>query len=261
MLVSLKAAKGEIPAAFGFSEAQIFRMRAFFYIDGFNLYQARLKRSRSFRWLNIVALAQRLTGAGEEVERVNFYTAYVSGRIDPEAVRKQHAYLAALKTLPEVHIEPGNFIISDRWVKLVHPAEARPDGYAWPEPYPHFVKASIPQEKGSDVKLGVHLVRDSFLNAYDVAYVLTNDTDLTEPIRIASQELGKTVIIVPPILPRSPKNPVPSPSLKQVASDVRFIQNEDLEAAQFPDEVAKPRGGTLTRPDSWNDEWEPPMLL
>jgi len=226
-------------------------MKACFYIDGFNLYQARLKRNRGYRWLNLLDLARRLIADGETVTRVNFYTAYVSGRIDAEAVRKQHAYLAALKTLAEVYIEPGNFVISDRWVKLVHPAQARPDGYPWPEPYPQFVKASIPQEKGSDVKLGVHLVRDSFLNTYDVAYVLTNDSDLEEPIRVATQELGKKVMIVPPILPRSPENPVPAPSLRRVASGVRFLDDEDLREAQFPDEVERERSRPLRRPESW----------
>lgn len=184
--------------------------------------------------------------------RVGYYTAYVSGRIDRDAVHKQQAYLAALKTLPELRVEPGNFIISDRWVKLVHPPQARPGNYPWQWPYPEFVKASIPQEKGSDVKLGAHLVRDAFTDAFDAAYVLTNDTDLVEPIRIAVEECGKEVVIVPPILPYSPM-PVPSPSLRAVASDVVFIQDSDLEAAQFPNAVPKGNGKILTRPEGWSD--------
>ncbi len=227
-------------------------MRAIFYIDGFNLYRSRLKRNRGYRWLNLLTLARRLVADEETVARVNFYTAYVSGRVDADAVGKQQAYLAALKTVPEIHIESGNFVISDRWVRLVHPPAARPDGCPWPEPHPHFVRASIPQEKGSDVKLGVHLVRDSFQDAYDVAYVLTNDSDLEEPIRIATQELEKRVVIVPPILPRSPQTPVPAPSLRRVASDVCFIHDEDLLEAQFPDEVVRERRSTLIRPPGWS---------
>ncbi|HEX3443950.1 MAG TPA: hypothetical protein VHS80_04480 [Chthoniobacterales bacterium] len=34
------------------------------------------------------------------------------------------------------------------------------------------------EEKGSDVNLGVHLVRDAFKASFDEAAVLTNDTDL-----------------------------------------------------------------------------------
>jgi hypothetical protein len=40
------------------------------------------------------------------------------------------------------------------------------------------------------VNLGVHLVRDAFRRAFDVAAVLTNDTDLVEPMRIVTRELG-----------------------------------------------------------------------
>jgi uncharacterized LabA/DUF88 family protein len=226
-------------------------MRVIFYIDGFNLYNSRLKRLRQYRWLDIFALAKALAGAENDVTKVNYYTAYVSGRIDAQAVAKQQAYLAALKTNPVIEVFSGNFVINHKWVKLVHPPLAKPDGYVWPTPYPEFVQASIPQEKGSDVKLGVHLVRDGYTDAYDVAYVLTNDTDLIEPIRIVTQEIGKLVIIVPPILPHSPKNPVPPTSLKNVSSDFNLIDDAMLAACQFPDQVPKGNGKTLTRPASW----------
>lgn len=173
-------------------------MKSIFYIDGFNLYKSRLQRQRAYRWLNVVDLSRGVAGVGETVSKVNFYTAYVSGRIDPDAVRKQQAYLRALKTLPEIEIFCGKFNISDRWVKLCEPPDARPAGYTWPAPAPSFVKAAIPQEKGSDVMLASHLLRDAFLGNFDAAYVLSNDTDLVEPIRIATQELGKVVNIVPP---------------------------------------------------------------
>jgi hypothetical protein len=39
----------------------------------------------------------------------------------------------------------------------------------------------------------------AFQNNYDVAAVLSNDTDLVEPIRIATQELGKPVGLLTPV--------------------------------------------------------------
>ncbi len=53
------------------------------------------------------------------------------------------------------------------------------------------------EEKGSDVNLGAHLVRDAFTDAFDVAVILTNDSDLVEPVRIAVQEAGKRVATGP----------------------------------------------------------------
>lgn len=226
-------------------------MRAIFYVDGFNFYNSRLKKQRQYRWLDIFGLANALASEEHIVVKANYYTAFVSGKIDPEAVGKQQAYLAALKTNPSIEVFSGNFTINDKWVKLAHPPLSKPDGYEWGEPFPEFVQATIPQEKGSDVKLGVHLVRDGFIDAYDVAYVLTNDTDLIEPIRIVTEEIGKEVVIVPPILPRSPKNPVPPKALKAVSTDFRLIQDDMLAACQFPHQVPKGNGKMLTRPAGW----------
>ncbi|MBB4123135.1 NYN domain-containing protein [Martelella radicis] len=238
-------------AAFGF-----FGMRAIFYVDGFNLYNSRLKKLRQFRWLDIFALGKALASEGHVLSHVNFYTAYVSGKIDPLAVGKQQAYLAALKTNPDINIHAGNFSINNKWVKLLHPPDARPQGYQWHEPYPEFVMASIPQEKGSDVKLAAHLVRDGYRGDYDVAYVLTNDTDLIEPIRIVTQELGLEVVLVPRILPRSPKNPVPPKALKAVSSGFKLIEDEMLAACLLPQQVIKPNGSVLTCPQDWSESPE-----
>lgn len=227
-------------------------MRAIFYIDGFNFYNSRLKKQRQYRWLDIFALAEYVSHDGHVVDKVNYYTAFVSGRIDPEAVGKQQAYLAALKTNNKIEVFSGNFTINDKWVKLVHPPRSKPDGYIWNIPHPEFVTASIPQEKGSDVKLGVHLVRDGFLDVYDVAYVLTNDTDLIEPIRIVTQDIGKPVCLVPPILPKGPKNPVPPISLRQVSTNFCYVEDSALAACQFPDRVSKKNGKFLMKPSAWS---------
>lgn len=45
-------------------------------------------------------------------------------------------------------------------------------------------KRSPRDEKGSDVSLGVHWVRDAHMGRFDDAVVITNDSDLTEPLPI-----------------------------------------------------------------------------
>src|SRR6266699_3050420 len=49
------------------------------------------------------------------------------------------------------------------------------------------------EEKGSDVNLASHLVRDAFRQQFEVAVLITNDSDLAEPVRIVSQELQMPV--------------------------------------------------------------------
>jgi hypothetical protein len=89
-------------------------MRTFVYVDGFNLYYGAVKRT-PFKWLNVVELARRILPAPYTVERVKYFTARVSGADDPDSPKRQHAYLSALKTLPEVEIHYGRFLAKTIW--------------------------------------------------------------------------------------------------------------------------------------------------
>src|SRR5690348_12225682 len=94
----------------------------------------------------------------------------------------------------------------------------------WPAALPDLVWVAKTEEKGSDVNLAAHLVRDAFTNAFDAAIVISNNTNLLEPIRVAVQEAGKTVGLVSPIPPNAPRDPVTgrrpaaSRTLRQVSS-------------------------------------------
>lgn len=235
-------------------------MRAVFYVDGFNFYYLRTKKQPHFKWLNMKSLADTIVPAGTSVHKVNYYTAPVSGKVDPDAPRRQQALMSAFRTVPEIEVFNGSFMYSEKWSKLIHPpkgkiihqTEGEAENYIWNMPPPDVVYVAKAEEKGSDVNLGVHLVRDAFLDRYDIAYVITNDTDLVEPIRIVSQEIGKLVCIVAPNRPdRHSHRPIPSPSLAAVSTSVHYIDDAELAASQFP--VTIPRHGKkpITKPPSW----------
>lgn len=227
-------------------------MRAIFYIDGFNFYFLRTKNQPQFKWLNMKALADQIVPAGFTVERVNYYTAPVSGKVDHDAPRRQQKLLAALRTIPEIAIHNGKFLYSEKWSALIQPPRAKPDGYIWNMPSPVLVLVAKTEEKGSDVNLGVHLVRDAFTNTFDVAYVVTDDTDLVEPIRIVTQEASKQVCIVAPCRARGKNGrPVPAPSLEAVASFKHYIDDSELAASQFPDIVVRSGKPNLVKPATW----------
>jgi hypothetical protein len=166
--------------------------RTIVYIDGFNLYYRALKGT-PHKWLDIEAMSRAALPHTCVIERVNYYTAHVSGRLDAGAPRRQHSYLRAIATLPNVAIHYGNFLVTQKWAGLVQPPDFRPVTTLPPGATPHVAFVWKTEEKGSDVNLGVHLVRDGFRGAFDLAAVLTNDTDLVEPIRIVTQELGLPV--------------------------------------------------------------------
>ena len=216
--------------------------RTIVYIDGFNLYYRALKGT-AYRWLDIAALSAAALPSSSLLQRVNYYTAHISGRTDPTAPARQHAYLRALNSLPMVAIHYGNFLAKQKWAGLVQPPEFRPTFSLPAGAAPVVASVWKTEEKGSDVNLGVHLVRDAFLKAFDEAAILTNDTDLVEPIRIVTQEAGLPVTLLTPVNK-------PSVSLVRVASHVRHI-GPYLGPGQLPSSITLPNGQTVTKPSSW----------
>ena len=98
------------------------------------------------------------------------------------------------------------------------------------------------EEKGTDVNLAVHLLNDAWRNVFDVAVVMSNDTDLVMPIRMVTVDQGKTVYIA------CPGRWQAAPKLVSVATHVRHIHRAMLRAAQFPDPIP---GTTIRKPPSW----------
>ena len=61
-----------------------------------------------------------------------------------------------------------------------------------------FAEVIKTEEKGSDVNIAAHMVHDGHLGRYDVAILVSNDSDLAEPVRIVRHELNKTVGMLNP---------------------------------------------------------------
>ncbi len=217
-------------------------MRARVYIDGFNLYYRALKGT-SHKWLDIAALSDAVMPKDCQVEAVNYYAARVSGRVDPGAPARQHAYLRAIATLPRVSITYGNFLVSKKWSGLVQPPTFRPIFLPPPGVGLDVAYVYKTEEKGSDVNLGVHLVRDAAKGLFDVAGVLTNDTDLREPVRIVTEEFGLPVYLLCPTAK-------PATSLQRHATGVRHIQAY-VGPCQLPDPVVDATGRHIAKPAGW----------
>ena len=213
------------------------------YVDGFNLYYRQLKTRSRFKWLNVKLLAEQVLGPNNTIIRLNYYTARISGRADPSAPGRQQVYFDAFGTVPEISIHYGSFLASQKWAGLVHPPEFRPL-HNIPSPWPDVVKVHKTEEKGSDVNLASHLVRDGCTGAFDAAAIISNDTDLVEPIRIVTQELGLPVGLLSPV-----NNP--SSRLQSVATFTKRIGNRHLRASQFPDPVPRNPAPPLHKPATW----------
>ena len=127
----------------------------------------------------------------------------------------------------------GRFLTSEVTRRIANPAPGAP----------RYCRVIKTEEKGSDVNLATHLLRDAFLNQMEVAVLVTNDSDLVEPVRIVRSELGKAVGILNP-------HKRPSYELSKCATFIKPIRKGVLAASQLPPRLQDAHG-VITKPTRW----------
>jgi hypothetical protein len=191
------------------------------YIDGFNLYHGIIRPNR-LHWLNLQSFAERLN-RGQTVDRVLYFTAMVSASpTDPDKAQRQDVYHRALAiACPKVEIVKGQFTSHGKLQRVACCASSPSCA----------IRVVVRNEKGSDVNLASRLLHDGHLGRYDRAIVVSGDSDLTEPVRLITQELHKDVWV------QNPRD-VSSQELEAVATDYRRIRPGVLQGTQLPDPVS-----------------------
>jgi uncharacterized LabA/DUF88 family protein len=221
------------------------------YVDGLNLYNGCLKGT-AFKWLDLEALAAALV-PGRHVHRVRYFTARLAGA----KARRQDVYLRALRGLSKVtlHTE-GQF----RANTVIRPVSDLPaagmasvieyqQGVGWaalPRPKPgRRLRVSIRdwKEKGTDVNLATMLLVDAYAHDADEAIVVSGDSDLEMPVRMAAVLLPVTV--VNPVAGRRSKE------LQAAATAYTTLSPAPLAASQLPQVVKLPAGKQVTKPIGW----------
>lgn len=203
------------------------------YIDGFNLFYGCLKGTPN-KWLNPFALCTSLLPSNQ-VDLVRYFTARVSSRPnDPNQATRQETYLRAVATVPEITTHFGSF--------LTHEV-SMPDARAWSAGRYRPVQVMKTEEKGSDVNLAAHLLLDAFDNKLDVAVIVSNDSDLYEPISLVRHRFGKIVGILNP-------QPKVSRRLAPLAHFIKPIRPGALANAQFPQQLSD-AVGAFQKPSGW----------
>lgn len=208
-------------------------MKTIIYVDAFNLYFGALKGSQ-FKWLNLESLFNRLLPRNQIVA-IKYFSARVRPLPnDPDQPNRQQVYWRALQTIPGLSIHEGHFLVHTVSMPL---AQAPAHGSR----FVHVVKV---EEKGSDVNLATQLLCDGFRDAFDVAVLVTGDSDLLGPLRVVKEELGKIVGVINP--QRRPCKP-----LRDHASFYRqSIRDGVLRISQFPSTLTDAQG-QFHKPPSW----------
>ena len=167
-----------------------------------------------------------------QVLKIKYFTAHVSSRPgDPDIPARQQVYLRALRTIPNLEIILGQFVQHHVRLPVVGTNPVQ------------FATVLRTDEKGSDVNLASHLLNDGHNWRYEAAVILSDDSDLGEPIRMVKEELK----LITGILTSKQR---PSRSLLPHATFYKQIREGVLRASQFHDQLTH-NAGTFRKPSTW----------
>ncbi|MGH3544610.1 MAG: NYN domain-containing protein [Mycobacteriales bacterium] len=186
------------------------------------------------KWLDLAALCRKLLPK-HQIHRIRYFTAKVSPRPgNAQQHVRQDAYLRALATLPNVSVHLGEFRVRSVRMALTQPVAG---GIK-------TVEVIKTEEKGSDVNLATYLTLDACQGDCSAAVVISNDSDLREPLRVVRQELGLTTGILNP-------HPTYKRSRSMEATFFKQIRESALKQCQFPERLTDAQGFMIHKPENW----------
>ncbi len=204
-------------------------LRVISYIDGFNLYFGlRAKGWKKYYWLDLVSLSSALLKSDQQLEHCHYFTARIrTGTNQSQDARRQSLWLDALSSLPELTIHYGHY--------LPKPVECKRCGNTW----------TTFEEKMTDVNIAAQMLTDAYEDRFDIALVISADSDLTTPIRLLRERMPqKRVIVVFPPERRSAE-------LKKTANGTVVLGENKLRQNLLPENITTSSGFVLTRPPQW----------
>lgn len=189
------------------------------YFDGFNVYYGGKSQfgagSPGWKWYSPRLLAQNVIASviaapyctasisgiwGQySLERLVFCTARISPDRDQQALHDQLSYLNAIRAGGHVdHVEYGHYVSRIKHSPLAIKGEnGKPEIFhpKWPvtvqdaqgnrvDDATLMVSYFHNEEKGSDVNVATHLLKDAYEKTIDAAVLFSNDSDLQLPISV-----------------------------------------------------------------------------
>ena len=125
-----------------------------------------------------------------KISKIRYFTAKViPSDSNPGVRQRQDVYLRALRTIPEIEIHFGLFKKQNVKGKLLAEGNSL---------HEQIVKISKFEEKGSDVNIATFMLVDCFQNKCDVPILLSNDSDLTGPLKYIKTTLKLPVGLITP---------------------------------------------------------------
>lgn len=199
--------------------------RTSIYIDGFNLYFGlKDKGWQKYYWLDLWEFSRKIAGQRQLVS-VKYFTSDIGG---PQSkVIRQQTFLSAIRShCPSVQIIKGKYLtkaVECRKCLTVYDAQ---------------------QEKVTDVNIASHVINDAWKNIFDVAIIISGDSDLVPPINMVNSEFpSKQVIVGFP----------PKRTSKEIVSTTKifYVHESCFKHSQLADTIVRPDGTSISKPSSW----------
>jgi len=159
--------------------------RAFAFFDGQNLYHS-VKEAFGYFYPNYdpMALTEKFCrGEGWMLEKVHFYTGIPD---ENDNYFWHHFWKAKLASMGKCGIQTFSRPLRYRFQSVKLPDDKR-------------VTILVGQEKGIDIRIALDIVRMARLNLYDVAFVFSQDQDLSEvadEVRNISRDQDRWIKVV-----------------------------------------------------------------
>jgi len=203
--------------------------RVFLYIDGFNFYYNSLKKNHKLTWLDLMTLARKLFPR-DNISGIKYFTAKVKPTENDQNIRyRQSLYFNALKQyIPQIEIIYGHFLVTRTRMRHQFPP-------------PNTVPVIKTEEKGSDVNLAVHMLNDAWLDKYDIAALLSSDSDMVQSVKFIT-EMGKKVVWLKQSATRCNQ-------LQKYATSIKEVRKGLLKKCQLPNKIPD---SNIQRPQSWS---------
>ena len=200
--------------------------RVIAYVDGFNLYFGlKSKGWRRYYWLNIQVLAQNLLKPNQKLLLTKYFTARIAGPPDKE--KRQSTYIEALETLTRFQIFYGKY--------QLNPRQCSQCGF----------QDEVPNEKMTDVNIAVEILKDAYQDEFDIALLISADSDLVPPVKAVRELFSSKRVVV-----ASPPGRYCA-SLANSASNSFVISRRNIAKSLLPEEIEKADGYVLRCPPLW----------
>lgn len=202
-------------------------MNVICYIDGFNLYHGlRSKGWRKYYWLDLWALAEGFLQRGQTLVEVVYCTTLIKD--DPPGQARQLDFIDALKAhRTGLKVVYGHYLAKEMRCFNCQNTYTRHE------------------EKMTDVNIACHMLTDAMDGRFDVALVLSGDSDLVPPVQVVRHRWPQKRVIA--VFPPGRK----SDALKRACNGHVWVGEDKLKQCLLPDPVLLAAGRLAHRPPGW----------